>query len=249
MRRLAGGITLIELLTALVIGVFVAMALSFAFSTATRYQTEVVPRRAEALQEFAIEARLRNLLERAFVDISQDSEHTYFIGRVDPSGSSSLSAGEAATELMFTVAGGRLPGGALAQDGSTFEDRNATIGPIGGITERRIGLSPIGDAGNLTGAFLREQTPSDSDPEQGGFESLLDERITTLSFEFWDGADWQPDWDTNTGERRLPAAVRISYTLDTDEDELVRVFVVRLPASDITAANPLGTEVQGGATP
>ncbi len=240
------GVTLIELLTALVIGVFVALGLNLAFSSAMRYQTEVVPRRAEALQEFAIEARLRRLLERAFVDNSLDSEHTFFIGRVDPSGSSSLNAGEAATEIMFTVVGGRLPGGALAQTGVTFEDRNSNLAPVGGITERRIGLSPIGDAGDLTGAFLREQTPSDSDPEQGGFESLLDERITTLSFEFWDGSDWQPDWDTDTGERRLPAAVRISYTLNTDEDELLRVFVVRLPASDITAANPLGTEVQAG---
>lgn len=247
MRR--RGITLIELLTALVIGVFVAMGLNLAFSTAVRYQTEVVPRRAEALQEFAFESRMRQLLERAYIDNSLDSTHTFFIGRVDPSGSSSLSAGEAATEIMFTVTGKRIPGNATGLDGSSFEDRNATLGPIGGVTERRIGLSPVGDAGNLSGAFLREQTPSDGDPEQGGFESLLDDRISTLSFEFFDGTDWQPDWNTEIGERRLPSAIRVSYTIDGDESEMVRVFVVRIPGSDITPANPLGTAVQGGGLP
>lgn len=243
------GITLIELLTAMVMGAVIAFGLNLAFSTAIRYQTEVAPRRQLALQEFAIENQLRRLFEHAFVDNSLDSEHTYFIGRNDPSGNSSLDSGQAATEVMFTVAGDRLAGGAIAQDGSSFEDRNARIGPIGGVTERRIGLTPIGDAGNLTGAFLREQTPSDSDPEQGGFESQLNERMTSLAFEFWDGTDWQPEWSTETGERRLPAAVRITYTLD-GEDDLQRSFVVRIPGSDITASNPLGTTLGGGtATP
>lgn len=246
MRR--RGITLIELLTALVIGAIVAFGLNLAFSTSIRYQTEVKPRREQALQEFAIENRIRRLLEHAYVDSSLDSEHTYFIGRNDPSGSSSLDSGQASTELMFTVVGDRLPGNALAADGSTFEDRNARIGPVGGVIERRIGMTPIGDAGNLTGAFLREQTPSDSDPQQGGFESLLDARITSLAFEFWDGTDWQPDWSTETGERRLPAAIRITYTLEGEED-LQRTFVVRMPASDITASNPLNSTTGGTTTP
>lgn len=245
MRR--RGITLIELMTALVIGVFVVFGLSIAFSSAVRYQTEVAPRRQAVLQEFAIENQLRALIENAYIDNSLDSAHTFFIGRNDPSGSSALGSGEAATELMFTVAGSHLPGGALASVGDTFEDRNERLGPVGGVTERRIGLTPIGDAGNLTGAFLRHQTPSDDDPEQGGYESLLDERITSLSFEFWDGLDWQPDWDTETGERRLPAAVRITYTLAEDEDTF-RTFVVRVLGSDITASNPLGTTA-GGPTP
>lgn len=242
MRR--RGITLIELMVALVISVFIAFALSLAFASAVRYQTEVVPRRLLVLSEIAFENNIRGLLERAYVDSSLDSSHTYFIGRVDPSGSSSLDSGQASTEVIFTAVGDRLAGGALVQDGSTFEDRNAILGPIGGVTERRIGLTPIGNAGNLNGVFLREQTPSDEDPDQGGMESLLDERVLSLAFEFWNGLDWQAEWDTETGERRLPAAVRVTYTL-SGEDEASRAFVVRITGSDVTASNPLGSSVEG----
>lgn len=234
------GITLIETLLALGIGGLIVTAVTASFRAVVDYQINLPPKRNAAIKQISFEDRLRALLSRAFVDEDQANPNSYFIGQNDPEGSSSLGSGEAATELIFTVLGREIPGAAAASTGETFEDRNAAIGPVGGIAEVRLGVASIGDPGEATGLFLREQIPADEDPTQGGYESVFDDRVTSISFEFWDGTDWLPEWTTEQGERRLPAAVRITYALTDDEEGSNHTMVIRLDNSDVTTIDPAG---------
>ena len=68
--------------------------------------------------------------------------------------------------------------------------------------------------------------------------------VDTLSFEFYDGTDWQTTWDTTTmTTRRLPSAVRVTYKFTDEETEHVLVFPV--PTSDVTPDNPVVAETAG----
>ncbi|HMS55162.1 MAG TPA: type II secretion system protein GspJ [Fimbriimonadaceae bacterium] len=242
MRR---GITLIELLVSLAISAMMIVALSMAFSAAVRYdRTSVsVGEREAAIVQF--ENALRSRLELAYV--SEDSEETnsYFIGR-SQGNEGGLGEDVQATEIVFTMAGKKVSAAAVANEELDFELRNESLGTVGGITEVSISQNPVGDPGDMSGLFLREQTPSDEDPDQGGFESLLAAEVTGIGFEFFDGTDWAPTWDTTTSDRRLPAAVRVTYSLSDEESS--RILVVRLANSDVTPQNPF-TAVQGGTTP
>ncbi len=230
------GISLIELLTVLVIAALLATSLATSFSVAVRFQTQSQVPREELLQQVAFEDRVRNLISRAYVDEDQASTNTYFIGQQDGSGTSAGDAGTGSTELIFTTVGGSIPGAAIASTEDEFDKRNEELGPVGGLTEVRMALSAIGEAGDRAGLFLREQTPADEDPDQGGYESVIDDRVNTLSFEFFDGSEWVPEWDTRIAERRVPSAVRLSYTFDGDET--LRVMVIKLRNSDVTPNNP-----------
>lgn len=237
------GVTLIEALLALAIGGIIVTAVAASFRAVVDYQVNVPPKREATLQQISFEDRLRGLLARAFVDEDQANPNTYFIGQNDPEAASSLGSGEAATELIFTVLGREIPGAAAASAGETFEDRNATIGPVGGVAELRLGVAPIGDAGAASGLFIREQVPADEDPTQGGYESVFDDRVTSIGFEFWDGTNWLPEWTTELGERRLPAAVRVTYALADDEEGTTRTIVIRLDNSDVTTVDPAGGQI------
>jgi hypothetical protein len=209
-----------------------------------RYQTQTRVPRQELLQQISFEDKLRNLLSRAFVDEDLANDHTYFIGQSDPSGNSVGDAGTGATELIFTTTGGPMSGRAVADTDTDFEARNERLGPVGGVTENRLALSPIGEAGDRNGLFHREQTPADLDPDQGGYESVIDERIVAMSFEFFDGLEWVPDWDTRTADRRVPSAIMVSYMFDGDETQ--RQLIVRLRNSDVTPNNPANSTTDGG---
>lgn len=238
------GVTLIELLTVIVISAFLAVALSNAFSVAARFAGQTRFAREELQRQIAFEDRLRGLISRAYVDADEASTTTYFYGRQD-GGSGGLVTGVVATELVFTTVDGQIPGAALASTEAEFAARNEEVGPVGGVKEVRLGISPVGEAGGRTGLFLREQTPADEDPDQGGFERVIDERVTSISFEFFDGIEWLGEWSTQTGERRVPAAVRVTYTFEGEETP--RVLVIRLKNSDVTPNNPIGAT--GGTTP
>lgn len=241
MRR---GVTLLELLTVLVIAVLLAAGLAESFSAAVHYQLNARAPRQTFRAQADFEDRLRNAIARAFVDSDLANDHTYFIGRVDATGNNANDSGTGSTELIFTTEGASLPGLAAESPDTDFQVRNETLGPIGGVTENRMALTPIGEAGNTQGLFLRKQTPADEDPDQGGFESVLSDQVTSISFEFYDGTDWVAEWDTQTADRRLPAAVRITYTLL--DDETSHVLIVKLRNSDVTPNNPANGTATGG---
>ena len=93
----------------------------------------------------------------------------------------------------------------------------------------------------VSGVIIREQHPADGDNTQGGTESVLDPDVTSLTYEFFDGSDWQPTWSTSNGTKRLPAAVRVTYQVKDEDSQ--RVLVIRLPNSDVTTDNPVTTTV------
>jgi hypothetical protein len=94
---------------------------------------------------------------------------------------------------------------------------------------------------------MRMQRPADADPTSGGTEWLQLPDIDSLLFEFWDGTTWQQSWDTTTQTPvRIPAAVRVTYSKGNDTPS---VFVVQLPLSDATPADPVtnyGSGLAGG---
>lgn len=221
MRR--RGITLIELLTAMALSGIVILGLVTVFGEAVQQQLTDGQRREEFEQSIGFEDRVRHLISHSYLSMVEGDQNTFFIGRT-VSGSSI--GNNAADELVFTTLGTGIPGQALTTTEVDFDARNEQFGPIGGPVEIAITKNPIGQGGDSTGVFLREQKPSDSDPEQGGFESVLDDGIESVSFEFFDGNDWVSEWDSLV-TRALPLAVRVSYTR-VEDTETVRVFVVRL---------------------
>jgi Tfp pilus assembly protein PilE len=161
---------------------------------------------------------------------------------------SSSGSGGSTSELVFTVLGEPTSNAALQDASNDFTQQNITRGPEGGIVEYQIGITPVGTAPQgKKGVFLRQQRPADTDPTQGGYESLLMPDVDNILFEFWDGTQWQQSWDTTTQTPiRLPAAVRVSYSKGS---ETPTVFVVQIPLSDATPADPvtnLGGGISGG---
>lgn len=133
---------------------------------------------------------------------------------------------------------------------SDLQTLNTSYGPQGGIDEIAISMTPVGNPGAAPGGlYIREQRPADADYTQGGYERVLNPDIHSIGFEFYDGTQYLGSWDsTANGQRHLPAAVRITYTLNAEPD-IQHVFVVALPLSDITPNNPLNGGGSTGVTP
>jgi Tfp pilus assembly protein PilE len=253
------GITLIELLVSLAISVFVGVAVVGAFHTAVQMGPSISASNDKLQAGIALEDRLRKILSHAWINTSRTDQSTYFTS--DPqvpvavatgsTGSATTSSsqtqsgsgnggapGGGAPELVFTAMGLPPQNTALYND-DDFETSNSSRGPAGGTTEYGLSLQPVGNAQGLKGVFLREQHPADTDPTQGGEETLLIPDVDTLSFEFWDGTEWQTTWDTpNMTPKRIPAAVRVTYSIGNGTPH---TFIVTLPNSDVTAANPVST--------
>jgi hypothetical protein len=177
------------------------------------------------------------------------------VGSSAPGGSSSGAGGQAGSGvnsvsgtgsygtpnvMVFTAAGLNLPDAYLASN-DDFETLNQEFGPVGGISEVEISQDPVGQgAGGQSGIFLREQTPSDSDPTQGGNEQMISPNLSQIGFEFFDGQNWDQSWDSRSqtpAPGRMPAAVRITYRFKGDNYD--HVFVVNVPASNVTYLNPV----------
>lgn len=241
------GITLIEVLTSLIISAIIVGSLSMAFSMAINWQLKSPGVEQDQETQQAFEDRITDLFQHAYIDDDLADTSSYFLS--SSTGSSGITADDSsgATEVVFTTLGTSIPSSTTEATDLSFEERNTKFGAVGGMTEVRLGLDPIGDPGNATGLFIRTQTPSDEDETQGGYESVFDRRIATIMFEFYDGENWISNWDTiSQGTRRIPAAVRITYTLNTETDSPQHYLIVRLPNSDISLANPLSST---GATP
>jgi len=232
-------VTLLELLIVLGLTGMITAALTTAYVAGADYETRIRVSREEAARRRAFEDRITDLLRHAYISNDSTDTTTYFIGgAVDGTlgGGTSL-GGSIAESVTFTTVGQRISA-AVASSQDDFETLNRDRGPQGGVAEVSVGLTPVGDPGNQEGLFLREQRPSDGDPTQGGFESVLSDQVDRVEFEFFDGLQWQPTWDTQTQTtKRLPAAVRVTYQFLGDEED--RVLVVQIPGSDVTPQNPV----------
>jgi prepilin-type N-terminal cleavage/methylation domain-containing protein len=232
------GVTLIEMMVAAVVGLLVALATGYAYQSAVTTQSRVIAKAAEVSRQSALERRLRVLLQTAVLPTTAGSPTAYYIYN-NLTGSSS-----GTTRLVFLSAWERVRDDALNSD-LAFEDHYAEYGPQGGYAEVEIGTEAIGSGGTPRGLLLRVQRPADGDPTQGGEQEVLFEEVESIEFEFFDGASWTSEWDTQTQDPpRLPAAVRARYRLTDDDRE--RVLTVRVPASDVTIDNPLTV---GGTAP
>ncbi len=145
-------------------------------------------------------------------------------------------SGQPASSLVFTAGGERVPPSYQAAD-DTLDTLNERYGPVGGLAEVSLSTTALGEPNGQTGLYLREQRPPDADSEQGGYESVFEASVEQIGFEFFDGSTWVTSWDTQSGERRLPAAVRVSYRRTGEDD---RQIVIMVPASDVTVRNPIG---------
>jgi hypothetical protein len=144
-------------------------------------------------------------------------------------------------QITFTSANSSVPA-SLVNSNVDFETLNEQYGPQGGVTEVSLSMTAVGDAGQNKGLFIREQRPADGDPTQGGTERVLNSDITSIQFQFFDGTNWIDTWDTRQGQgqRRIPAAIKVTYQLDGDETD--HTMIIQCPLSDVTSLNPVQTE-------
>ena len=237
------GLTLIELVVSVVIVGILTAAVTRAFIAGLTYESTIAEARARQEDKDRIKDRLTDLFRHAYLSPDDTNTDTFFIG--GSQNDQALGSGLADT-VQFTIQGER-PSSAGIDNEDDFETQNQTYGPQGGIAEISLSMTPVGDAGTRTGLYIRTQRPSDSEPTQGGTETVFDESIESIEFEFWDGTAWQPTWSTTVGaEKRLPAAIRISYTRIGENSELPNVLVVRVPVSDVTANDPAEQTAPGG---
>lgn len=254
------GITLIELIVSLAMSVIIGVAVVGAFHTAVQMGPAITTLNNNTQEAAQLEGRLRKMLSHAWLNTTASDQTTYFTtnpqipasvstattgSTTTTTGTSQVESsandgapGGGASQLVFTTLGLPPSNTALYND-DDFETNNTNHLPTGGLIEDSLSLVPVGSAQGLSGVFLREQAPADTDPTQGGNETLLIPGVDTLSFEFWDGTTWQSQWDTpNMTPKRLPAAVRVTYSTNQMNQHC---FIVTLPNSDVTAANPVNT--------
>ena len=228
------GLTLVELLVVLGINGLLVTAIVAAYQVGMRFQQNVPQAEVQFQADLDFERRLETLFQAAYLSNDDADFTTYFLMYA-----SGGNLAEPDTLVMTCV--GIPPIGAFLNSEEEFEDLNDQFGPQGGIVEISISTLPVGDAPVDQGVFLRIQAPSDGDFTQGGYESVLREDIIELRVYFFDGVEWIEEWDTFTGQRRLPAAILVEYQLEDEEDQ--RSFVVRLPNSDVTPEDPLTQEI------
>lgn len=232
------GMTLIELMVVLSVTAILVVTVSLAYSEGVKFQSRV-PERDAALQSIArFEERLRLLLQGAYLTTDETDNASYFL---------TLSAsGDLANPdtLVFTTLGAPATN-AYLQATDDFETLNDRFGPQGGIAEVALSMIPVGEPPEEsdTALYARLQRPPDGDPTQGGNERAFVQNIESITFEFWDGVQWVVEWNTQTQQRRLPAAVRVTYHIVDEEDD--RVMTVRLPHSDVTPDDPIVQEIGG----
>lgn len=244
MRR---GLTLIELLVALAMSAFIIVGSASAYVTAINFERQSRDSQDAYEHRSVLEQRIRALLGGAYVSADANDPLTYFNGE---SSSTTLEA-TSADSLTFTTLSEGLNGAVLGSS-DDFETLNSRFGPQGGIAEISISTTPVGASGEgKSGLFVREQRPADGDPSQGGTESVLDPDVKSIQFEFYNGSAWDPAWSTSgqsvqsqSGSagidgRRIPSAVRVTYALTGDADDIQHSFIVRLFHSDVSETNPV----------
>lgn len=241
------GLTLLELLFSVVIVGGLMLAITRVYAIGYDTEARLMTTNSSILKIRTFEDRLIDLLQHARLSTDTNSTSSFFIGGVGNGQDITAvqGAGNADT-IIFTTTGTRVPD-ATMNSTDDFETQNQNFGPQGGVAEIDISKTPIGSPTqqNDGDLYIREQRPADGDPTQGGYETVMQSNVDTITYEFFDGSDWQTTWDTRTmGTARLPAAIRVTYRMIGDTQD--HIFVVRVPQSDVTTQNPVqqGTTTQ-----
>ena len=232
-HRHQAGLTLIELLLALTLGVILVAALGFTFSAAANLQKAHAARIATQDQTARVENEITSIIQGAKLTTTATDTTSFFQG-VNSGAQTDLGC----DRLTLTTTAPGVPMASQQDATNDFETQQTMRGPVGGVAEVSLSTTPVGDAGGRTGLFERTQRPSDGDPTQGGIEAVFDADISDIGFQFWNGQQWITTWDTTLGDRRLPEAVQVSYILTADPQRQTHVFVVTVPESDVTQNNP-----------
>lgn len=199
--RRAAGMTLIEIMLALVIFASLivltwgSISSSFSLRAAAVERTEQYRLVQNAMDRMSRElsmAFVTNIGEPPTNDRREVTYRTVFDGSRD--------------EVTFTsFAHVRTRAGEVATDQVAITYR----------VERRRGRD-----GRLVPHLIRRaETPIDATPERGGRKFTLLEGIESIEFEYWDsdrtmaGSGWQRSWDAARHEGRLPERVRITIRM------------------------------------
>jgi hypothetical protein len=198
--------------------------------TGVTFQKKGEEARTAEAKKLAFEDRLRQIIEGAVLYTPDQ----FFISPIPDSANpttpdtSGDSLAEGAASLVLTSVPTTMPGAYLHATGQSFEDLNQQFGPLAGPSEIGLSTQPVGAAGLARGLFVRTQTPPDSDPTQGGTETLMMDKLEAIRFQFYDGSQWDDSWDTRNGNKgQLPTAVRVTYYLT--DDPIARRLLVRIP--------------------
>ena len=235
MRR-SRGLSLIELLLSISITAIAMVAVGRTFSEGLTYEANADRTRSDFDQRVRFEDAVTGMIR----GISIHAANGFLVAPVTQSGTndslqqSSATTphlGAGASNVAFTTSSLTPPQGYMQQTGENFVSLNREFGPQGGLTEVELSMTPVGDPGDVSGLFFRTQRPADSDPTQGGDETLLVPGLADIRFEFYDGSDWVTSWDSKNGQKdKLPAAIRVTYAFP--KDPIVHSFVVRLLLKD-----------------
>ena len=219
---------------------FLTYALVYAFVGGLDIERRQTQRQSEQNPPARVERQITRLLTEMILSEDTNDQTTYFVAATEGEGTLG------ADRITFTTTAPGLP--LVTQESADdFETQHTQHGPQGGVAEVSLSITAVGDSGSNSGLFERLQRPADGDESQGGTESVLEPMVSSIGFEFYDGTQWVTEWDTRT-TRRLPASVRVSYTLSTDSNNQTHSFVVSIPSSDVDAENPANSTSTTGGT-
>ncbi len=205
LRRSRGGFTLMEVVIAISITVFMSSVVAMAFSTTSRAK-EVVEKDADLYRQ------LRAAMNR----MSREIGSAYVSDRYDPKryrdafDRPTNFVGERERLLFASLAHQRMYADAKESDQMVVEYFVKTS------TEK-----------NARGRqdLMRRENPLPQDRmDRGGTEEVLFEGVKKIEFSYWDSErkEWDDDWDTRRTERKsiLPTRVRMTLiTLDENGKE------------------------------
>lgn len=253
------GLTLLELLIALTFTALLTAAMTFAYGSAFQASSSLSAAIEPSLTQTQIQEKMAQYIQHAYLATSTTDPNTYFTtnpisnppttsgtntsvsagsqsGSTTSSGSSAMSQYGGSQQLVLTAIGLPVPANYLHSN-DDFQTLNNDFGPSSGLAEVSFSLTAAGSAGNQSGLFLRVQQPADSDPTQGGTERLLIPNCTDISFQFFDGTQWDPTWDTvSQTTKQLPSAVKVTYAISNGDPI---TFVVPVYTSNVTPQNPV----------
>jgi type II secretion system protein J len=190
-RSLASGFTLVELMLAILI---LAIMMSIVYGVLV--STVTAARRIEEITASseigpAILTRIRADLESAF--LPKDGE--FFLG-------------------------GKRAGGGADRDRLDFISSEVAYGSENDVEEPRfhcineVGYQVLDSRKDPNAGILyrREDFFIDADPLKGGHLTEMYDRVRSLSFRYFDGEEWKPEWSSKA-KKSLPKAVEIELKI------------------------------------